>query len=319
MKHSKRLLALLLVLALSLSLAITTAVAAGDGLTITVGTVSGQAGENVTVPVTISNNPGILSAKLEFSFDSTALELTGMANGEIFTGTEVMFEPNPAKATAVLDNSTADDAVSGNGTLLTLTFKIKESAAAGDCEVNVTVTQIVGSNFTNVTAAAVAGKVTVVASEAEGPTIDDVISKPGESVLPADSITFSGSTMTITPTETTPACVVLIKNGDNYSKVTATKNGDKYDFDVSNLPEGTSIVVAVKGDANGDGGITVADYIAIARSLQPSSSNKYAALDALGGVVGDANGDGSITVADYIAVARSLQPSSSNKYATIEW
>ena len=51
------------------------------------------------------------------------------------------------------------------------------------------------------------------------------------------------------------------------------------------------------GDANGDGSITVADYIAIAHYIMgtsPANFNEQAA---------DANGDGQINVADYIAVA----------------
>ena len=53
----------------------------------------------------------------------------------------------------------------------------------------------------------------------------------------------------------------------------------------------------IAGDANGDGSITVADYIAIAHYIMgnpPANFNEKAA---------DANGDGQINVADYIAVA----------------
>lgn len=57
------------------------------------------------------------------------------------------------------------------------------------------------------------------------------------------------------------------------------------------------------GDANGDGVITVADYIAIAHYIMnnpPSGFNEKAA---------DANGDGQINVADYIAVAHIIMNS----------
>ena len=56
-------------------------------------------------------------------------------------------------------------------------------------------------------------------------------------------------------------------------------------------------VAYIPGDANGDGSITVADYIAIAHYIMgtpPANFNEQAA---------DANGDGQINVADYIAVA----------------
>ena len=57
------------------------------------------------------------------------------------------------------------------------------------------------------------------------------------------------------------------------------------------------------GDANGDGSITVADYIAIAHYIMgntPANFNEQAA---------DANGDGQINVADYIAVAHTIMNS----------
>ena len=59
----------------------------------------------------------------------------------------------------------------------------------------------------------------------------------------------------------------------------------------------------IVGDANGDGVITVADYIAIAHYIMnnpPSEFNEKAA---------DANGDGQINVADYIAVAHIIMNS----------
>lgn len=315
MKHSKRLLALLLVLALSLSLTITTAVAAGDGLTITVGTVSGQAGETVTVPVTISNNPGILSAKLKFSFDSTALELTDMINGEIFTGTKAMFQPNLAKATAVLDNSTADDAVSGNGTLLILTFKIKESAAAGDCEVNVTVTQIVGSSSTNVTAAAVAGKVTVTAVEppAEVPSMEDV----DTTKLPdAAEVTITADGKLNVKNDA--ACVVLVEKADgSYEKVPAVQNpSGGYEFEI---PADAKIVVAVKGDVDGNGKVNLRDYSAVVKSLLSSDNSNYSPLSVFGVAVGDVDGNNKINLRDYSAIVKSLLSSDNNNYSAIGW
>lgn len=56
----------------------------------------------------------------------------------------------------------------------------------------------------------------------------------------------------------------------------------------------------VLGDANGDGKVTVADYIAIAHHIMgntPEGFNEKAA---------DANGDGKINVADYVAVAHMI-------------
>ena len=66
----------------------------------------------------------------------------------------------------------------------------------------------------------------------------------------------------------------------------------------------------ISGDANGDGVITVADYIAIAHHIMgntPQSFNEKAA---------DANGDGQINVADYIAVAHIIMNNIGKKPVT---
>ena len=67
----------------------------------------------------------------------------------------------------------------------------------------------------------------------------------------------------------------------------------------------------VSGDANGDGKINVADYIAIAHHVMgktPVSFNEKAA---------DVNGDGKVNVADYIAVAHIVMNSQNKKPAEL--
>lgn len=108
--------------------------------------------------------------------------------------------------------------------------------------------------------------------------------------LPEENISFSGDTMTIAPAENTPACVVLVKNGDTYTRVAATKNGNNYDFDVSALPEGASIVVAVKGDLNGNGEIDSTETV----QINAAQLGKLTNFDAFQKMVVDINGNGEI-------------------------
>ena len=56
------------------------------------------------------------------------------------------------------------------------------------------------------------------------------------------------------------ACVVLVKSGDTYTKLTAANDGDKHSF-TANLTEGDEIIVRLKGDVNGDGVINNTDDI----------------------------------------------------------
>lgn len=55
------------------------------------------------------------------------------------------------------------------------------------------------------------------------------------------------------------ACVVLVKSGDTYTKLTATNDGDTHSFTAA-LAEGDEIIVRLKGDVNGDGMISAADF-----------------------------------------------------------
>lgn len=277
MKRMKKTLALLLALAMSFSLAVTSAFAAGE-LTVTVGTVSGAAGDTVEVPVAVSNNPGILSTKLAFSFDSDALELTGMTKGEAFA--DARLEANLEAGIAVLDNSTASAVVSGDVALLTLIFKIKNGTVADTYTVSVDVKQVVGESLNTIAAVAEVGSVTVTEAAADLPSVDkDVDTSKMPETLPAENISFEKSEddktiMTINPvstkadeTVTAPACVVLIKNGETYTKVTANANADgTYSFDVSALGGG-EIVIAVKGDTNQDGAFAADDASDILRDV----------------------------------------------------
>lgn len=120
------------------------------------------------------------------------------------------------------------------------------------------------------------------------------------------------------------ACVVLVKNAEGvYTRLTTTgETGGAYGFSAT-IKTDDEIVVAVKGDADGNGVVGTSDYIAIARSLLPSdgSNSKYQALDTLEAIRADADSKNGVGTADYIAIARSLLPSdgSNNKYQAIEW
>lgn len=56
------------------------------------------------------------------------------------------------------------------------------------------------------------------------------------------------------------ACVVLVKSGDTYTKLTAANSGETHSF-TATLAEGDEIIVRLKGDVNGDGVINNTDDI----------------------------------------------------------
>lgn len=67
------------------------------------------------------------------------------------------------------------------------------------------------------------------------------------------------------------ACVVLVKSGETYTKLTAANSGETHSF-TATLAEGDEIIVRLKGDVNGDGVINTTDAgMAKAASLNKGS------------------------------------------------
>lgn len=99
--------------------------------TITVPSVSDTAGSTVSVAITIENNPGILGAALEFTFDA-GLELVNAACGDAFSALTMT---KPGKLTSpckfVWDGQELNEDDTQDGTVVVLQFKIPEDAETG--------------------------------------------------------------------------------------------------------------------------------------------------------------------------------------------
>lgn len=119
------------------------------------------------------------------------------------------------------------------------------------------------------------------------------------------------------------ACVVMISNdnGVTYTvlKASSLKADNTYSFTAENMTANSKIVVAIKGDANGDGKLTVADRVALNRSLLDANNDAYIALDAVTKCACDLNGDGKITVVDRIALNRALLDTENEVYLAPTW
>lgn len=99
--------------------------------TITVGTVVAQAGEDVIVPVSISNNSGIVGMLLEIRYDSKDLELILVKKGNALESLDVTTSKDYSNGCLRVLWDSCGDADTSNGNILLLTFKVKESACLG--------------------------------------------------------------------------------------------------------------------------------------------------------------------------------------------
>ncbi len=96
-------------------------------------------------------------------------------------------------------------------------------------------------------------------------------------------------------------CVVMIQAADGtLTRLIGTRNSDNtYIFDVSGLPKAAKVVVATKGDANGDGETNATDLALINRAiLQGKQIGKFDTM------ICDVNGDGVVNAADLALMNR---------------
>ena len=96
------------------------------------------------------------------------------------------------------------------------------------------------------------------------------------------------------------ACVVAIENGDGtYTRLDGTADGDVYRFTANSASD--NIVVAVKGDADGNGQINANDLsLFVDASNGDFSSSTYSA--GLMGLIGDTDNNNTINANDLSAL-----------------
>jgi len=100
---------------------------------ISVGTVDGKAGQTVTVPVSISGNPGIAGYCLKVNYDANTLTLNSITAGSLISGNGT-FTVNSEENIAgwYTTNNLLED-----GELMELNFTVKENVAEGNIPVSV--------------------------------------------------------------------------------------------------------------------------------------------------------------------------------------
>ena len=155
----KKILTFIIIIAMTLSLGVPAFAATPATVTVDSPKAAVSPGSTVDVAVTIADNPGMDVMKLKFSYDTAALTLKDIELGSVMTGT---FTKNLAKAVALLEAAGTTNAT-GNGTLVTLKFEVKSTAAAGNYTIGFLVSDAVNRNEERVALTTQAGTVSVVA------------------------------------------------------------------------------------------------------------------------------------------------------------
>ncbi|MDY3784458.1 MAG: cohesin domain-containing protein [Eubacteriales bacterium] len=153
----KKILIFIIIIAMTLSLGAPAFAATPATVTVASPTAAVNPGSTVDVAVTIADNPGMDVMKLKFSYDTTALTLKDIELGSVMTGT---FTKNLDKAVALLEAAGTTNAT-GNGTLVTLKFEVKSTAAAGNYTIDFLVADAVNRDEARVALTTQAGTVSV--------------------------------------------------------------------------------------------------------------------------------------------------------------
>ena len=131
---------------------------------ITVSDASGNIGDEVTVIISFTSNPGIAGFNADITYDKNNLELTDMSGNSGFGGS---FMGNVIKSKFVWYNASN---ITSTGTFTTLKFKIKDTAKPNTYEIGLSYSQGDMSNADgdDVTATLHAGKITVTCNHTYG-------------------------------------------------------------------------------------------------------------------------------------------------------
>ncbi len=163
MANMKKLLSFVLVLTMLSTMFVGLTVSAAEEPTMTFGNATGKAGQEVDVTLSLSNNPGIVSATVKVTYDSSALELVAANDAGVFGATNHNPDITLNPYTFSWENDTATANFYVNGTIATLKFKIKDGAALGDYTVTTSAAPyFINYDLNEIDFTVVPGKVTVV-------------------------------------------------------------------------------------------------------------------------------------------------------------
>lgn len=307
MKSRKRLLSLFLSLAVMLTMCVTTATAMdadnGSAATITVETVKQavKVDDEVTLNVSIANNPGFVVFDFTIQYDKEKLELQGIENGS-FEGSLL---GNTAAGKVNFTGDVQQECME-DGTLFILKFKVKADCSNGT-QVGLKATTFKNANNATIlptivsggmTSGSTTGGSTTGGSTTGGSTTGDPTTgtdRTVELVGKSNNAEYkvTGNTLNV---QNDVACVVLWTDdgGETYTKLAATKNeAGGYDFDLTSVPANAVIKIAIKGDVNGDGVLGFADA-----TMVMNAYGNDAPLSKLAELVADVDGISGIQFAD---------------------
>lgn len=143
--------------------------------------------EAATVSISLKGNIGIWGIKFKVGYDHSALTLSSVDNGNVFSNSDVTIPDTLDKKEFVyFASSNKLNDITTNGTVVKLNFKVVDYTPEGTYPIKVTLTQTINSKGKNVDIDVQGGEVTVVYDIGE----DDVVfdkSKDSQLTIPLEA------------------------------------------------------------------------------------------------------------------------------------
>ena len=108
-----------------------------DTPTIQVESIKGKAGKTVDVKISLKNNPGIATMRLDVNYDKDIMELVGVSDAGTMTGQVHSTDYTLYPYSLYWENGTITENIVVNDTIATLSFAIKENVDAGSYPITV--------------------------------------------------------------------------------------------------------------------------------------------------------------------------------------
>ena len=288
----------------------------GKACSIKIDTVSGYAGDTVTVNLNIENNPDIKAVTVSITYDSSALVFETYDNGTVFE--EHIIKAHPSRnllryVMAKPGKTTCD------GVILTLRFKIADNAKSGMYKIDL---EYGGGDFYADSGVIMpeikAGGVNVLPSKEEEQARQDANQNSEQSTVgdfdtydvnsnksASSTQTYSASSNAAENSDTNAMPVCVHTNTEWKTDIEPTFKSDghrnKICIDCREVLDEASIIKFIIGDSNRDGEVDFHDIIVIRKMLlgvfEINSERQR---------VSDVNGDGSICLKDLVVLKKYL-------------
>ncbi len=251
-----RLSASVLALLMILSILTVPAFAAGT-VSVDFGNVSGKTGETITLPVMITNNPGIATFRFRITYDADTLEFVSVEKGAVLTSGTLANSVNKEESTVTfLWYSTTD--VIGDGVIANLKFKILKPED-GKCDIAVTYLpqDLLNEDSQQISYTVSEGSVTVM----NGVNISGDITSYGTE---ADAVTLRllDGTVQISEVSSTNGSYVFsgVSAGTYTVEVSKKDHATRiYEITVEDADAALDVKIHLLGDINGDGRVNTID------------------------------------------------------------